>query len=63
MRAPTVERFFGTLAAFFAARLVFVFLITSASYFLAPYPATRIGTRRFMALRSARLKFAFSFFA
>jgi hypothetical protein len=60
MRAPTAGRFFATRAAFFSRVFVFV---TPASYFFAAYTATRSGTRRFMVLRSALLKFAFSFFA
>jgi hypothetical protein len=41
---------------------VFFVLILDSLYTLPGYPATSIGTKRFMAFRSALLRFAFRFF-
>ena len=63
MLSPTVDRFFGTrFAVFLAGRLALVFVFIEPSYFFPGYPATSIGTNRFIALRSALLRSAFSFF-
>jgi len=61
MRDPTVGRFLGALAAVLTVRRdLLVFILTF--YPFALQPATRMGTRRFMASRSAMLRLAFSFF-
>ena len=59
---PTVGCFLATRSTVFTARLVFAVVFTLSSYRSAGYPATRIGTNRFIALRSALLRLAFSFF-
>jgi cytidyltransferase-like protein len=48
--------------AAFDGRCVFVFVFIEPSYFFHRYPATRMCTSRFMALRLALVRFAFSFF-
>ena len=61
--SPTVDRLFAVrLAAFFAVPEALPFVFIAPSYFSAGYPVARIGIKRFIALRSALLRFAFSFF-
>jgi hypothetical protein len=63
MLAPTVDRFFeARIAPFFPFPMVLLFVFTVSSYLFAGYPDTKIGTNRFIALRSALLRFAFAFF-
>ena len=52
MRAPTVGFFFAGVRSRFVGRFVFAFVFSVSSYLSAGYPATSIGTSRFIALRS-----------
>ena len=52
MRAPTVGFLFAGVRSRFVGRFVFAFVFSVSSYLSAGYPATSIGTSRFIALRS-----------